>query len=263
MRTNKIHVTFPPGCYGSYVMQCIHAYSNLSSDYKLVIDKTGSSHTFRNKLRRKNFRFDHDMLAGDIIIGTAPGHALDYFVAMYVKVEMDIDSYIERIWSNYKTKLNLHWNNEEDWSTREWISCWLTDLLDSCYASNTTADITTDKLFDKDEDVFPAEIKRLINKLELSVDADIDDIKMNHATWQKAQEYHNLQKRCDDWVNKLITTREDTTSPCVTILDEAYVQDRLRKHGYLIRCYGLNKFPTTSNELRELLYKESEDDDTT
>ena len=61
----------------------------------------------------------------------------------------------------------------------------------------------------------------------------------------------------------LITTQEDTASPCVTILDEAYVQDRLRKHGYLIRCYGLNTFPKTSAELRELLYKESEDDDTT
>jgi len=263
MMIPRIHVTWPPGCYGSYIMQSIYAYSNLSSNYELIIDHTGSSHTFRNsEAMDKHFSMDHLLSDNsDIIISSVTGHELDYFVNQFVKQsEGDVSEYLESLFPNFKWEIKKQWNKEELWTTREYISCWIQLVLAVAYKNNINASITTDKLFDENKDIFPAEISRLIQKLGLSVVVDDNIIETNHSVWQKQQQYHNLQKRCDKWIDDIVTTRKNTTSPCLTIVDEAYVQNCLRSLGYEIRCFKLNNFPKTSNELRSLLYKEMQDD---
>ena len=265
-QTSKIHVTWPPGCYGSYIMQSIYAYSNLGYGNKFIIDQTGSSHTFRkSETRRKYFVIDHAMSDNaDIIISSAAGHELDYFVNQFIKEELsNVPAYLTALFPDFKFQISEQWNSNEDWAAREWISFWLPDCFAAAYPNNINADLTTAQLFDINEDIFPELIIGLIKKLGLSVNADIDIIKTNHADWQKQQRYHNLQKRCDKWISEIINTHEDTPSPCITILDEAYVQSRLREHGYEIRCFELNVFPKTSNKLRSLLYKETQDDTAT
>ena len=262
-QTSKIHVTWPPGCYGSYIMQSIYAYSNLSSGHKFIIDQTGSSHTFRSsKAKKKYFVFDHSMSDNvDIIINSAAGHELDYFVNQFVKQELsNVPAYLTSLFPDFKFQISEQWNNNEDWAAREWISFWISDCLAATYTNNINADLTADSFFDENEKTFPQAIIKCIKKLGLTVNADIDIIKTNHANWQKQQRYHNLQKRCDKWISEIINTKENTPSPCITILDEAYVQNRLRQHGYEIRCFELNDFPKTSTELRQLLYKDIEDD---
>ena len=69
-----------------------------------------------------------------------------------------------------------------------------------------------------------------------------------------------MQNRCDNWIGEILNTNKDTVNPCLSIIDESYIQYRLRIHGYEIRCFGLNNFPKTSNKLRLLLYKETQDD---
>ena len=49
-----IKVAWPIGCYGSYVMQSIFAYSNLGRG-KIAIDENGSSHTFRDSKIAKKY----------------------------------------------------------------------------------------------------------------------------------------------------------------------------------------------------------------
>ena len=259
---SKIHVTWPQGCYGSYIMQSIYAYSNLGATSKIVIDPTGSSHSFRESDEQsKYFIMDHLLSDNsDIIIGPVQGQELDYIVNQFVKEEQsDVLRYLIQLFPDFDFKFQIgeQWNNTEDWAIREWISFWILDLFAAGYTNNTNADLTTDQLFDTNKDTFPELLIRLIKKLGLSVNADIDIIKTNHANWQKQQRYHNLQKRCDKWVSEIINTKENTPSPCFFILDEAYVQNRLRSHGYEIRCFELNTFPKTSTELRLLLYKES------
>jgi len=259
-QTSKIHVTWPPGCYGSYVMQSVYAYSNLGATSKIVIDPTGSSHSFRESAEQyKYFIMDHLLSDNsDIIIGPVQGQELDYFVNQFVKQEQsNVLRYLTELFPDFKFQISEQWNNTDDWAIREWISFWILDVFAAAYTNNTNADLTTDQLFDTNKDTFPELLIRLIKKLGLSVNADIDIIKTNHANWQKQQQYHNLQKRCDKWISEIINTKENTLSPCITILDEAYVQNRLRSHGYEIRCFELNTFPKTSTELRLLLYKES------
>ena len=84
--------------------------------------------------------------------------------------------------------------------------------------------------------------------------ADTATMKNNQSKWIVQQRYHNSQYRCDKWIKDVIANNE-TDSPCQTILDEAYVQHCLRKQGYEIRCDGLDNFPKSSSELKELIYE--------
>tara|TARA_R110001592_G_scaffold20761_9_gene83918 strand:- start:6197 stop:6937 length:741 start_codon:yes stop_codon:yes gene_type:complete len=241
-------------------MQSIYAYSNLSTHTDIIINPNGSSHDARDsKERKKHFTFDHLLSEhSDIIISPVKGHELDYFVNQFVKADQgNIQQFLKNIFPD------KHWNDEEDWAIREWISFWISDLLATGYKYNTNSDITTDSLFDDNEDVFPHAIIGCIKKLGLSVNDDVNTIKTNHAVWKKQQQYHNLQKRCDKWIDDIVTTGKNITSPCLTIVDEAYVQNCLRSLGYEIRCFKLNNFPKTSDELRLLLYKEMQDDKAT
>jgi len=263
-QTSKIHVTWPAGCYGSYIMQSIYVYSNLdpTSTSEIIIDPTGSSHTFRDsKEKRKHFTFSHNMTdTSDISIGPNNEHALDYFVNQFVKAHSDIIKYLGIVFENSQLQTDKNWKNKDVWEIREWISFCLLEILNASYNWSITTDFTTDQLFSEDEDCFPKLINRLNKKLGLITVANVDTIKDNHKIWTNSQVYHNLQKRCDKWVSEIITTQENTASPCITIIDEAYVQSRLRSYGYEIRCFELNVFPKTSNELRSLLYKETQDD---
>ncbi len=259
----KIHVTWPAGCYGSYIIQSIYAYSNLYTHTDVIINPNGSSHDYRDsKERKKHFTFDHLLSENsDIIISPVKGHELDYFVNQFVKADqLNIQQSLKNIFPDFKFQVDKNWKNEEDWAIREWISFWISDFLATGYKYNINSDMTTDSLFDDNEDVFLNAIIGCIKKLGLSVDADVNTIRTNHAVWKKQQQYHNLQKRCDKWIDDIVTTRKNTTSPCLTIVDEAYVQNCLRSLGYEIRCFKLNNFPKNSNELRSLLYKEMQDD---
>ena len=263
MKKTKIHITWPPGCYGSYIMQSVYAYSNLVSNSNITVNSDGSSHNFRDgEAKKKHFICDHLLsIDSDILVSGVPDHALDYFVNQFVKQdESNLQKYLLDLFPNFKTKVQDSWTTEQVWSLREWASFWLLDLFANTYQYNPKADITTNHLFAEDENVFPQAIIALINKQGLSVNADLETIKFNHANWQSSQQYHNLQNRCDKWVDEIITTQENTASPCITLLDEAYVQNRLRSQGYEIRCFNLNTFPKTSNELRQLIYKDETND---
>ena len=76
----------------------------------------------------------------------------------------------------------------------------------------------------------------------------------NQSNWITRQRYHNSQQRCNTWIQDVLSNN-DTVSPCQTMLDEAYIQHCLREKGYEIRCDGLDVFPTTSRDLRELIYE--------
>ena len=249
MVTNiMIHVTWPPGCYGRYVMQSIYAYSNLSNGAELKIESTGSSHGFDAK---PYFRFDHSLEeTANVIIAPSLGHQLDYLNNQLVKQSNNnIIQSLQKSFPNFREKLRK-WNNiTKPWALREWISFWLVDNMKEAYP-NIDGHITTLDLFNKN--VFP----NLINRLGLTLIADTATMKNNQSNWIVQQRYHNSQYQCNAWLLDILEDR-NTESPCQTILDEAYVQHCLREQGYEIRCNGLDMFPTNSKDLRELIYENS------
>ena len=244
-----IYVTWPPGCYGYYVMQSIFAYSNLSTGYEIKIESTGSSHGFK---KGNNFRMDHKMEpSADIIIEPVQGHWLDYINNQYLKVNHgDAIKNVETIFPDYKKNMADFWKDiDQPWAMREWTSLWLYDVMSVAY-KNVDGHLSTKDLYTKN--VFP----KLINRLGLTVTADDAIMKHNQSNWIAQQRFHNSQYRCDAWVQDVLTNN-NTASPCQTMLDEAYVQHCLREQGYEIRCDGLDTFPTNSSDLREIIYENS------
>ena len=159
----------------------------------------------------------------------------------------DIIKSISLSFPNFKDALKVWKDSNSNWALREWVSFWLYDNMKEAYAT-IKGHITTTDLFNKN--VFP----KLINHLGLTIVVDDATMKHNQSNWIAKQRYHNSQHRCNRWVQDILEGI-DTKSPCQTILDEAYVQHCLRKQGYEIYCDGLNKFPTNSQELRELIYE--------
>ena len=243
-----IHVTWPPGCYGNYVIQSIWAYSNLGNGAEIKIEPTGSSHGFRKK--ENGFRMDHLCEStADVIVAPSAEHQLDYMNNQLVKMENNnIFQSVQKSFPNWNAIITDNWPNSDSfWALREWISFWLVDNMKQAYPT-IKGHITTLDLFNKN--VFPD----LINRLGLTLVADTATMKNNQSKWIVQQRYHNSQYRCDKWIKDVIANNE-TDSPCQTILDEAYVQHCLRKQGYEIRCDGLDNFPKSSSELKELIYE--------
>ena len=264
-----IHICWPQGCYGSYVMQSIYAYSNLGNNNKLLIDdNTGSSHTFRiwaveNEIFKPSHRYSSNV---DVFVNPVIAHRLDYLNNSLTKEENNdpIQLFKKSFPDSYEAD-TAKWNTHRIWTQREWASFCINAWLSTSYTpiedlKHITFPVvknwfnTTD-LFDTNINVFPD----IINRLGLTVTADTATMKANQQQWIEKQIYHNSQHRCNTWVQDILKGN-NTTSPCQTILDEAYVQHCLRKQGYEIRCDGLDAFPRTSSELKELLYENSKTD---
>ena len=248
-----IKISWPLGCYGSYVMQSIYAYSNLG-DGKIIIDHTGSSHSFRDSNHAKQFfEYGHEWSKDvDVFINPVSGHYLDYLNNQLVKQENNdaISSFQKSFGSGYKTHFLAKWKTASNWALREWASFWIIDQLLAAYVPIPTVKLTTNDLFDTKKNVFT----EIINHLGLTVAVDDATMKHNQSNWIAQQRYHNSQHRCNRWVQDIVNGI-NSVSPCQTILDEAYVQHCLREQGYEIRCDGLDIFPTNSSDLRELIYE--------
>jgi hypothetical protein len=255
---DMIKISWLPGCYGSYVMQSIYAYSNLG-DGKIIIDPTGSSHSFRRSDETKKF-FDHGHVWNkdiDVHVNPVAEHNLDYLNNQLVKQEKNdiISSFKRSFGDRFTNEILENWGDTSYWVLREWASFWIIDQLLAAYIPQPTVKLTTNDLFDINKNVF----SEIINRIGLTVTTDSATMKVNQQQWIAQQRYHNSQHRCNAWVEDILNDR-NTPTPCQTILDEAYVQHCLREQGYEIRCDGLNNFPKTSSELKELIYENSNTD---
>jgi hypothetical protein len=159
-------------------------------------------------------------------------------------------------------KLNLHWGYTGNldstiprWIMREWCSFWLNDMFDQTYnlkeynKINSTVKISTQDFFENWIETF----YELALALKLFVTIDIDTIKKQHEQFLKLQKFHNIQLRCEQYVNDLING-VDSNITLHSIFDEAYIQQLLRQHDILIRCHELDIFPSTTQDLKNLIY---------
>tara|TARA_R110000803_G_scaffold48698_1_gene101231 strand:- start:31 stop:819 length:789 start_codon:yes stop_codon:yes gene_type:complete len=253
--SNMIKISWPPGCYGSYVMQSIYAYSNLG-DGKIIIDPTGSSHSFRSSNNAKKFFDSEHVWSKDVDVHVNPvsEHHLDYLNNQLVKQENNdvISSFKKSFGDGFTNQIFENWRDTSHWVLREWVSFWIIDQLSAAYVPQPTVKLTTNDLFDTNKNVF----SEIINRIGLTVTTDSATMKVNQQQWIAQQRYHNSQYRCNTWVEDILNDR-NTPTPCQTILDEAYVQHCLREQGYEIRCDGLDNFPKTSSKLKELIYENS------
>lgn len=160
-------------------------------------------------------------------------------------------------------KLSQGWNytggfshTTPRWIVREFVSTWISELLNDCYSEkkyqlvpNKLCITTNDILLDCQNTLL-----KVFDVLNLQSKVSESDIMTNHQDFLNAQKYVGSQIRCDQWCDDVLKGKYSNT-PCQTIFDEIYVQDRLRTKGFEIKCDKLDEFPLTSTALIEIIYK--------
>ena len=81
-----------------------------------------------------------------------------------------------------------------------------------------------------------------------------DELTKLHADWVQNEPYLYKDRLIENIVDAIINEKVLEMNG-LTIVDESQIQHRLRNAGYEIKCHGLNKWPKTTTQLRELIYK--------
>jgi|688.fasta_scaffold76856_5 hypothetical protein len=271
-----INVIFPPGCYGTYVARCIYNYTNLRKEPygEFTFNNDGNSHQHWDNLLAKStitqvhietFKSAKD---DDIIVSILPctSHRLDYVNNQFVKQQhRKLIKYISLLLepADIEYKLATHWNYHGKfdetvprWIMREWCSFWINDLLEASYNPiryqelNSVAQLTTQDIFEN----YIERLTEIVSKLELTFTIDLSIIHQQHVKFLSLQKLHNSQLRCEQYVHNLLDGNNNEIT-VYSIFDEAYIQHLLRLNNLELQCNGLDLFPTTTQQLRNLTYE--------
>jgi hypothetical protein len=275
MLSTMIKVLFPKGCYGHYLTKCIYNYSNLREElfFLFAFDENGSSHDHRkNKISKTKIDCGHahhlDILDGDIVISLLPdpNSSLDYYNNQFFKQDKGhLVNYLTNSFSADEISDNLknNWGYYKDldlttpqWILREWCSFWITEAWKDDYNRDVYQQLGTltfevSNLLSNIIETLNFIFKHL--QLEYSVSSDI--IVATHQQFLSSQRFLKSQFNCQQLVNYVLFEESNVNTNVQTIFDEAYIQYLLRKSGYELCCDGLNTFPTTTFELKKIIYK--------
>ena len=86
----------------------------------------------------------------------------------------------------------------------------------------------------------------------------VQDLLPFHEQNLKNQKYLHHDRVCADII-RAVTDNQDFSWESLSLPSEAWIQWQLRNLGYEIQCHGLDKFPTNSVHLHELLIKTNTD----
>jgi hypothetical protein len=264
-----IKILFPAGGYGTYLARCLYSYTDLNNGITnklLDFDSLGSSHSFRSNYDAKTkiwqghlTSLDWEVNNGDLIIIVLPNkeHYLDYYNNQFDKhYNQQIITYISSQLSveNITNDLKIGWGycgpfnlDVPRWIMREFFSFWIAKCFDNGYTLDGYNTTPSQHTIDTQDIIlnFVPTFNILCEKLKLTTTVDHAIIIQNHKNFLEVQQHHNIQLKCEQWVNSIIEGNE-MISPCKTIFDEAYIQHILRTRGYEVRCHELTEFPKSS-----------------
>jgi len=285
-----IHVFFVPGMFGTTIEYVLRTFTQEYDSVDGVILPDGSMHSIRKELHlyQQYMLKDLDKIQPDSI--TTPIYPfrdlhlpeiLDHYVQYLIEKNRPILMYAKDLRSAelnilfqyhkvrdidldkffYGSEHNIihwnptykHWKEMRQWELREWFSLfyveWIQEWIQSQnqVPSNFLKITNTEMLYDTESTLI-----KIINHCGLTPDGDLGSFV---AKWQLAQQYivdefDLLDLIVDSTINQTKFAWQPTH-----VIAEAIVQQRLRAHGYEIRCDGLDVFPRDSETLYNLLEK--------
>lgn len=99
-------------------------------------------------------------------------------------------------------------------------------------------------------DNFVHTITNLLDELKLPMIRDNVDFVYNE--WNKLQFYKNRDLEVKNIVQAVLNNKDLTWNE-LSIIDEAEIQRQLRNCNWEIKCFGLDRFPTSTKELKSYL----------
>jgi hypothetical protein len=101
---------------------------------------------------------------------------------------------------------------------------------------------------------FQSTMINLFADLDLTM-AHQDQLGRIEAEWLADKKFTKIDQLCHDIVSAVLNGHNlSWQQHQLTLIDEAYIQYLLRQNRLELRCYGLDTFPTSSVQLKELLY---------
>jgi len=204
--------------------------------------------------------------------------SVDQVIFLYPDTDsvlLNMNNWFDKIWDDWWThfiggeidsvKLYQNWpiapgtavQDMSIWIRREFLSIYLVPswraqvewyFPDSWQSPKCQYVFVKDLLHD-----FENTIVSLTNLLKLDVQRPIGTLLPYHEQNIKLQKHINQDKICSHIIDSILHDKP-TAWNALPLVSEAWIQWKLRELGYEIRCHGLDTFPTTSVQLKELLY---------
>jgi hypothetical protein len=167
----------------------------------------------------------------------------------------DIDP--DKIYQNWPVSRDIPIDQVPNWIMREFLSyylmpAWLDQVeWDNMATWSHPKSLTvtvSELLFDFENTLL--NIQKFCN---LDYQLPVSSLVHTHGKNLQLQAYIDHDRICHSIIES-IKLQTELEWPTLTLPSEAWVQWELRNQGFEIRCDGLDKFPTNSVHLRELLY---------
>lgn len=282
----KIIILFPPGCYGSFIAQVLlHAHS----DDVLFINDNGNTHISNLNADIRNItsvgEVNNFLDSSYSICLYHPDNSNTLFDLFKIaenkcKIVNIGYNYSSKLWilDNQFTKITNDWfysmdssfskfmkawgdhpiNDYETWQLREGLSMYIPNIeSNECVNSmtfNNTNNFDWGFYIDITDlrDRFVETISKLCDYCNIAYNqTTLNNI---YDTWAPSQKHFFKDSIANTISNNILNNIDFTIDENLTIVDEAYIQYKLRSAGAELRCYGLNVFPKSNAEFQNLIY---------
>jgi len=150
------------------------------------------------------------------------------------------------------------WEGDDIWEQREWLSLWWYNQHNSEGGYEQIVNYNNDRVFKFPinwiRDNFVTSFRSMAKFLDLDVVRSTEEIEVLGKDWLANEPYLYKDRLIKELVYATINNINIEMKD-LSLLDEADMQRRLRIEGYEIKCYGLNEWPKTTTQLRELIYE--------
>jgi len=150
------------------------------------------------------------------------------------------------------------WESKDTWEYREFLSFWLYNQHMSETGYKDIIKYNHDRVLkiqiNQIRDDFNNTFNKLSEWLQIENVRNNDELSKLHFDWLQNEPYLYKDRLIENIVDAIINNVDIPMNEC-SIFDQADIQRRLRNAGYEIKCYGLNDWPDTTTQLRELIYE--------
>jgi hypothetical protein len=201
-----------------------------------------------------------------IYIEVDPAHVLLTINNSYYKSVADQWQYIfnsdldpDIIYKNWAVPVDTSIDKIPNWIRREFLSFYLMPAwLDQVEWQSPKVPRHHRCLTIKLDDIlnnFEDTLCTIKNFCELKFTKATAELIPAHNKMLSLQKYLEQDKICEKIIQSVIGNGTyDWSDQFLSFVSEVWIQWRLRELGYELRCHGLDKFPTNSVHLKELLY---------
>jgi hypothetical protein len=150
-----------------------------------------------------------------------------------------------------------HWTQMQPWELREWVSIFYVESIQEWidakqYVKYDWLTVSNRDILDRTEETF-LKIINYSGEFESTASEEFTNFV---SYWREKQQYLIDEYKIINDIVEFTISNIPYTWKTLNLIAEAIIQRKLRSHGYNIKCFDLNVFPTNSQDLFNLLERD-------